>query len=155
MMNEQAGESGGESHNNRSAGETSGGTERQNGSGLSTTGSRSRLLDKPVQPPRRGTVLKSILCSRCFLTYAVVTCRVNPRFFPCVVAVSCMPGTALGSDPMDSVSKGLCSLKTKRTVGAVSVAGAIGAGAGIWFWKKVRAKALVTHEVQNNENRLF
>ncbi|KAL1834351.1 hypothetical protein ACET3Z_004002 [Daucus carota] len=41
------------------------------------------------------------------------------------------------------------------TVSAVSVAGAIGVGAGIWFWKKVRAKAPVTHGVQSNENRLF
>ncbi|KAK1356686.1 hypothetical protein POM88_049942 [Heracleum sosnowskyi] len=41
------------------------------------------------------------------------------------------------------------------TVSAVSVAGAIGVGAGIWVWKKVREKVLVTHGVQNNENRLF
>ncbi|KAK1396824.1 hypothetical protein POM88_006687 [Heracleum sosnowskyi] len=41
------------------------------------------------------------------------------------------------------------------TVSAVLVAGAIGVGAGIWFWKKVRAKTLVTHGVQRNENRLF
>uniref|UniRef100_A0A5B7BVD3 Wall-associated receptor kinase galacturonan-binding domain-containing protein n=1 Tax=Davidia involucrata TaxID=16924 RepID=A0A5B7BVD3_DAVIN len=37
----------------------------------------------------------------------------------------------------------------------VSVAGAIGIGAGIWYLRKVRAKAPVTHGVQTNENRLF
>ncbi|KAK1368666.1 hypothetical protein POM88_034758 [Heracleum sosnowskyi] len=41
------------------------------------------------------------------------------------------------------------------TMSAVSVAGAIGVGAGIWFWKKVRVKVLVTYGVQSNENRLF
>lgn len=41
------------------------------------------------------------------------------------------------------------------TVSAVSVAGAIGVGAGIWYLKKLRAKAPVTHGVQSNENRLF
>lgn len=41
------------------------------------------------------------------------------------------------------------------TVTAVSVAGAIGIGAGIWFLRKVRATAPVTHGVQSNENRLF
>lgn len=41
------------------------------------------------------------------------------------------------------------------TVTAVSVAGGIGIGAGIWYLKKVRAKAPVTHGVQSNENRLF
>ncbi|CAK9137248.1 unnamed protein product [Ilex paraguariensis] len=41
------------------------------------------------------------------------------------------------------------------SVTAVSVAGAIGIGAGIWYLRKVRAKAPVTHGVQSNENRLF
>ncbi|XP_065879559.1 uncharacterized protein [Euphorbia lathyris] len=41
------------------------------------------------------------------------------------------------------------------TVSGVSAAGAVGVGAGIWFWKKVRAKAPVTCGVQSNENRLF
>lgn len=41
------------------------------------------------------------------------------------------------------------------TVTAVSVAGGIGIGAGIWYLKKMRAKAPVTHGVQSNENRLF
>ncbi|XP_010057906.2 uncharacterized protein LOC104445690 [Eucalyptus grandis] len=41
------------------------------------------------------------------------------------------------------------------SVTAVSGAGAIGIGAGIWFWKKVRAKAPVTCGVQTNDNRLF
>ncbi|GAA0175447.1 hypothetical protein LIER_28617 [Lithospermum erythrorhizon] len=41
------------------------------------------------------------------------------------------------------------------TATAVSVAGAIGIGAGIWYLKKVRSKAPVTHGVQTNENRLF
>ncbi|KAK6265000.1 Wall-associated receptor kinase [Theobroma cacao] len=41
------------------------------------------------------------------------------------------------------------------TVSAVSAAGAIGIGAGIWYLKKVRAKAPVTCGVQSNENRLF
>ncbi|KAF8409589.1 hypothetical protein HHK36_005667 [Tetracentron sinense] len=38
---------------------------------------------------------------------------------------------------------------------AVSVTGAIGVGAGIWYLRKVRAKAPVTCGVQSNENRLF
>ncbi|KAL8110334.1 hypothetical protein AgCh_026163 [Apium graveolens] len=64
MMNEKAGENGevisnNNNNNNRSGGESSG----QNGSSGQTAG-RSRLLDKPVQPPRRGTVLKSIFCSK-------------------------------------------------------------------------------------------
>ena len=41
------------------------------------------------------------------------------------------------------------------SVTAVSVAGAIGIGAGIWYLRKMRAKAPVTHGVQSNENRLF
>ncbi|KAE9461655.1 hypothetical protein C3L33_06438, partial [Rhododendron williamsianum] len=44
----------------------------------------------------------------------------------------------------------------KGTVSAVSVAGAMGIGAGIWYYlRKVKAKAPVTHGVQSNENRLF
>nr|GMD92944.1 LEAF RUST 10 DISEASE-RESISTANCE LOCUS RECEPTOR-LIKE PROTEIN KINASE-like 2.7 [Ipomoea batatas] len=38
---------------------------------------------------------------------------------------------------------------------AVSVAGAIGIGAGVWYLRRVRAKAPVTHGVQTNDNRLF
>lgn len=41
------------------------------------------------------------------------------------------------------------------TVSAVSAAGALGIGAGMWYFRKVRAKAPVTCGVQNNENRLF
>ncbi|KAG6641738.1 uncharacterized protein LOC122275205 [Carya illinoinensis] len=41
------------------------------------------------------------------------------------------------------------------TVTAVSAAGAIGIGAGIFYWRKVRAKAPVTCGVQSNENRRF
>ncbi|OIT26357.1 PREDICTED: uncharacterized protein LOC109215408 [Nicotiana attenuata] len=41
------------------------------------------------------------------------------------------------------------------TATAVSVAGAFGIGVGVWYLKKVRAKAPVTHGVQSNENRLF
>ncbi|KAK9267543.1 hypothetical protein L1049_009971 [Liquidambar formosana] len=41
------------------------------------------------------------------------------------------------------------------TVSAVSVAGALGIGAGVWYLRKVRAKAPVTCGVQNSENRLF
>ncbi|XP_050218987.1 uncharacterized protein LOC126669509 [Mercurialis annua] len=41
------------------------------------------------------------------------------------------------------------------TVTGVSAAGALGVGAGLWFWKKVRAKAPVTCGVQTNDNRLF
>ncbi|KAK8517282.1 hypothetical protein V6N12_032477 [Hibiscus sabdariffa] len=41
------------------------------------------------------------------------------------------------------------------TVTAVSAAGAIGIGVGIWFLKKARDKAPVTCGVQSNENRLF
>ncbi|KHN03497.1 hypothetical protein glysoja_004523 [Glycine soja] len=41
------------------------------------------------------------------------------------------------------------------TVSGVSAAGAFGIGAGIWYLKKVRAKAPVTCGVQSNENRLF
>ncbi|CAN1811250.1 hypothetical protein LINPERHAP1_LOCUS26172 [Linum perenne] len=41
------------------------------------------------------------------------------------------------------------------TVGAVSAAGAVGIGAGIWYFNKIRAKAPVTCGVQSNENRLF
>lgn len=41
------------------------------------------------------------------------------------------------------------------TATAVSLAGALGVGAGIWYLKKIRAKAPVTHGVENNENRLF
>ncbi|XP_015884274.2 uncharacterized protein LOC107419942 [Ziziphus jujuba] len=41
------------------------------------------------------------------------------------------------------------------TVSAVSAAGVLGIGAGIWYLMKVRAKAPVTCGVQSNENRLF
>ena len=41
------------------------------------------------------------------------------------------------------------------TVTAVSAAGGIGIGAGVWYLKKLRAKAVVTHGVQTNENRLY
>ncbi|KAL5773265.1 hypothetical protein ACOSQ2_013189 [Xanthoceras sorbifolium] len=41
------------------------------------------------------------------------------------------------------------------TVTGVSAAGAIGIGAGVWYLRKVRAKAPVTCGVQSNENRLF
>ena len=41
------------------------------------------------------------------------------------------------------------------TVTGVSAAGALGIGAGLWYWKKVRASAPVTCGVQSNENRLF
>ncbi|CAL1397587.1 unnamed protein product [Linum trigynum] len=41
------------------------------------------------------------------------------------------------------------------TVGAVSAAGAVGIGAGVWYFNKIRAKAPVTCGVQSNENRLF
>lgn len=40
------------------------------------------------------------------------------------------------------------------TLGAVSV-GVIGTGAGVWYLRKVRAKAPVTCGVQSNQNRLF
>ncbi|XAR65672.1 hypothetical protein NMG60_11009857 [Bertholletia excelsa] len=41
------------------------------------------------------------------------------------------------------------------TATAVSVAGAVGIGAAIWYLKKLRAKEPVTHGVESNENRLF
>ncbi|KAG2323714.1 hypothetical protein Bca52824_006442 [Brassica carinata] len=42
------------------------------------------------------------------------------------------------------------------TVTAVSAAGAIGVGGGVfWYLRKVRAKAPVTCGVQSNENRIF
>ncbi|KAH9749617.1 GUB WAK bind domain-containing protein [Citrus sinensis] len=41
------------------------------------------------------------------------------------------------------------------TVTGVSAAGAIGIGAGVWYFRKVRATEPVTCGVQNNENRLF
>ncbi|XP_039053726.1 wall-associated receptor kinase-like 20 [Hibiscus syriacus] len=41
------------------------------------------------------------------------------------------------------------------TVTAVSAAGVIGIGVGVWVLKKVRAKAPVTCGVQSNENRVF
>ncbi|KAK2992501.1 hypothetical protein RJ640_005648 [Escallonia rubra] len=41
------------------------------------------------------------------------------------------------------------------TATAVSMAGALGVGAGVWYLRKVRAKAPVTHGVQSTENRLF
>ncbi|GLU15493.1 hypothetical protein SLE2022_319770 [Rubroshorea leprosula] len=41
------------------------------------------------------------------------------------------------------------------TVTGVSAAGALGIGVGIWYLRKVRAKAPVTCGVQSNENRLF
>ncbi|KAF9588215.1 hypothetical protein IFM89_008285 [Coptis chinensis] len=37
----------------------------------------------------------------------------------------------------------------------VSVAGAVGLGAGVWYFRKLRAKAPVACGVQSNENRLF
>lgn len=40
------------------------------------------------------------------------------------------------------------------TLSAVSV-GVIGTGAGLWYLRKVRAKAPVTCGVQSNQNRLF
>ncbi|KAG8635179.1 uncharacterized protein LOC110603186 isoform X2 [Manihot esculenta] len=40
-------------------------------------------------------------------------------------------------------------------VTGVSAAWALGVGAGLWYWKKVKAKAPVTSGVQSNENRLF
>lgn len=48
-----------------------------------------------------------------------------------------------------------CLFWVTGTVTAVTAAGAIGIGAGIWFFKKVRAKAPVTSGVQANDNRLF
>ncbi|PIA28843.1 hypothetical protein AQUCO_06600043v1 [Aquilegia coerulea] len=41
------------------------------------------------------------------------------------------------------------------TTTAFSVAGAVGVGAGIWYLRKLRAKAPVACGVQSNENRLF
>ncbi|KAI5673018.1 hypothetical protein M9H77_13382 [Catharanthus roseus] len=41
------------------------------------------------------------------------------------------------------------------TATAVSVAGAFGIGAGVWYLRKVRATAPVSHGVQSNENRFF
>lgn len=41
------------------------------------------------------------------------------------------------------------------TVTAASVAAGMGIGAGIWYLRRVRAKAPVTHGVQTNDNRLF
>ncbi|XP_030492245.2 uncharacterized protein LOC115708178 [Cannabis sativa] len=41
------------------------------------------------------------------------------------------------------------------TASAASVAGVLGIGAGVWYLKKVRAKAPVTCGVQSNDNRLF
>ncbi|WJX96910.1 hypothetical protein P8452_78046 [Trifolium repens] len=41
------------------------------------------------------------------------------------------------------------------TVTGISAFGALGIGGGIWYLKKVRAKAPVTCGVQTNENRLF
>lgn len=41
------------------------------------------------------------------------------------------------------------------TLTTVSVAGAVGVGAGIFYLKKMREKAPVTHGVQSNDNRLF
>ncbi|KAM1033547.1 hypothetical protein ACFX13_037839 [Malus domestica] len=41
------------------------------------------------------------------------------------------------------------------TISGVTVAGAFGVGAGIWYLKKMRAKSPVTCGVQSNENRLF
>ncbi|KAJ9563804.1 hypothetical protein OSB04_008964 [Centaurea solstitialis] len=41
------------------------------------------------------------------------------------------------------------------TATAVSVAGAIGIGAGVWYFRKVKGAKPVTHGVQTNENRLF
>ncbi|KAL6553461.1 hypothetical protein OROGR_007303 [Orobanche gracilis] len=40
------------------------------------------------------------------------------------------------------------------TVTAVSVTGAF-VGTGVWYLRKIRAKAPITHGVQSNENRLF
>ncbi|KAL2931280.1 [F-actin]-monooxygenase mical2 [Bienertia sinuspersici] len=42
-----------------------------------------------------------------------------------------------------------------RTVTGASIAGGVGIGVGIWYLKKVRAKAPVTHGVQTNDNRMF
>ncbi|XP_031274961.1 uncharacterized protein LOC116133398 [Pistacia vera] len=41
------------------------------------------------------------------------------------------------------------------TVSGVSAAGVVAIGAGVWYLKKVRAKAPVTCGVQSNDNRLF
>lgn len=40
------------------------------------------------------------------------------------------------------------------TVSAASVAGAF-VGVGVWYLRKMRGKAPVTHGVETNENRLF
>uniref|UniRef100_A0A803NZJ2 Wall-associated receptor kinase galacturonan-binding domain-containing protein n=1 Tax=Cannabis sativa TaxID=3483 RepID=A0A803NZJ2_CANSA len=60
------------------------------------------------------------------------------------------------------MNKGDHSLTQHRKVGviagtasAASVAGVLGIGAGVWYLKKVRAKAPVTCGVQSNDNRLF
>ena len=49
----------------------------------------------------------------------------------------------------------LCFSYCAGTVTAVSAAGALGVVGGVWYLKKVRAKAPVTCGVQSNENRLF
>ncbi|CAN4083757.1 unnamed protein product [Withania somnifera] len=59
--------------------------------------------------------------------------------------------TTYCNDHMASHRRGVVA----GTATAVSVAGAFGIGAGVWYLKKLRAKALVTHGVQTNENRLF
>ncbi|KAL4357060.1 hypothetical protein AHAS_Ahas09G0148900 [Arachis hypogaea] len=50
------------------------------------------------------------------------------------------------------ISGSYCYLKT---VTGISIAGAFGIGTGIWYLKKVRAKASVICGVQSNENRFF
>ncbi|PRQ28391.1 putative wall-associated receptor kinase, galacturonan-binding domain-containing protein [Rosa chinensis] len=55
----------------------------------------------------------------------------------------------------DSISKHTRNGVIAGTVAGVSVAGAFGIGAGIWYFRKIRAKAPVTCGVQSNENRLF
>ncbi|XP_057797410.1 LOW QUALITY PROTEIN: wall-associated receptor kinase 2 [Salvia miltiorrhiza] len=54
----------------------------------------------------------------------------------------------------DRSGQGTSPAMVAGSVSAVSVAGAF-VGVGIWYLRKVRAKAPVTHGVQTNENRLF
>ncbi|KAH6775617.1 wall-associated receptor kinase galacturonan-binding protein [Perilla frutescens var. hirtella] len=54
----------------------------------------------------------------------------------------------------DHGGQGSSSAMVAGTVSAVSVAGAF-VGVGVWYLRKLRAKAPVTHGVQTNDNRLF
>ena len=56
---------------------------------------------------------------------------------------------------ISSTSKICLGTTCAGTVTAVSAAGALGVVGGVWYLKKVRAKAPVTCGVQSNENRLF